>query len=140
MITIIFLGGGMTLLAIPFWFSIDSYRALIWFREGGHFALCFSAILLAQALGHMSDGEKAWARSSILTIIAAACAGTWIILILIVGSNATKTFVFLQVVTWSCVYVLISLVLLKVFNGLNHEINHKVGQFGKIGVIVIVIT
>jgi len=88
--TLIFLITGMTLLAIPFWFTIWKPRANEWFMQTGNFSLAFSIIMMAQAFGHLSDGENHWGRTGILTILAAGCAITWLIIILIVGDNGTK--------------------------------------------------
>jgi hypothetical protein len=81
--------------------------------------------------------NTAWGRTGFLTILAAGNAAFWCILLLVIGGSITNWTEFLKYGTWATIYVLISLVMLKVFAGLNHEINHKTGTFGKIAMILI---
>jgi len=76
------------------------------------------------------------AKSGILTLIAIANAVTWIIIILI-GGYLEEWGTFFYTASWSIYFVLLSLILLKAFAGLNHEIHHNVGTFGKIGTLII---
>lgn len=127
---IIFYASGLTGVGCSYWFNMNP-RAYIWFLEIGLFTICFSLILLTGALGHSDEGNSGCAKTAILIFTAAGLAATWIIMVLIV-EYLEEWGLFFYNASWCAFFVVLSMVMLKTLGGLNHEVHHNVGLFGKI--------
>ena len=75
--------------------------------------LTIGVIWSAQALGYVVEGEKSCCRSSMLTIISLINGVTWCI-VSWVANDITEWTYFLQILCWNLIWLLVSLIMLKV--------------------------